>query len=92
MYLSTCTRVPVLVTTSSSATFRAKHGVTNHIPESFIPPFFDLVVWGHEHECRIEPEYHVCGEDAEGEEAGVYITQPGSSVATSLCEGELGNK
>ena len=71
---------------------RAQHGVTNHIPESFLPPFFDLVVWGHEHECHVEPEYHVCGEDADGEETGMYIYQPGSSVATSLCEGEVGRK
>ena len=25
---------------------RVKHGNTNYIPESFIPPFIDLVVWG----------------------------------------------
>ena len=28
----------------------------NHIPEHFIDPMFDLVVWGHEHECRLTPE------------------------------------
>lgn len=40
----------------------------------------NLVVWGHEHDCRIDPE-PVAGK-------GYMITQPGSSVATSLAEGE----
>ena len=70
--------------------FRAKHGATNYIPTSFIPEFFDLVLWGHEHECLIEPEYvHQGVMDEGGEEKGVYISQPGSSVATSLSDGEM---
>lgn len=40
----------------------------------------DLVVWGHEHDCRIIPET-VVGKR-------YRITQPGSSVATSLADGE----
>jgi double-strand break repair protein MRE11 len=40
----------------------------------------NLVIWGHEHDCRIVPE-PVAGKD-------YFITQPGSSVATSLSEGE----
>ena len=40
----------------------------------------DLVVWGHEHECNIEP--------AESAVGTFRISQPGSSVATSLTEGE----
>lgn len=40
----------------------------------------DLVVWGHEHDCRISPEI-VAGKK-------YAITQPGSSVATSLADGE----
>jgi double-strand break repair protein MRE11 len=39
-----------------------------------------LVVWGHEHDCRIWPEKVA--------EKDYYITQPGSSVATSLAPGE----
>jgi double-strand break repair protein MRE11 len=39
-----------------------------------------LVFWGHEHECRITPE--------QIDRDSIIITQPGSSVATSLCEGE----
>jgi double-strand break repair protein MRE11 len=40
----------------------------------------DLVVWGHEHDCRIIPE-PVVGKK-------YRISQPGSSVATSLADGE----
>ena len=68
---------------------RARHGATNHIPPSFIPDFFDLVIWGHEHECLIEPEFVPTGGVAEdGEDKGLFISQPGSSIATSLSEGE----
>jgi DNA repair exonuclease SbcCD nuclease subunit len=32
---------------------RAKHSATSYIPEHFIDgDMFDLVFWGHEHECR----------------------------------------
>lgn len=57
---------------------RARHGPTSHIPEEFLDGFLDLVVWGHEHECRIFPEQH----------EHFAVTQPGSSVATSLSQGE----
>ena len=35
---------------------RAKRGPTSYIPEGFLPSFFHLVIWGHEHDCRIWPE------------------------------------
>ncbi|OAD65622.1 hypothetical protein PHYBLDRAFT_88567, partial [Phycomyces blakesleeanus NRRL 1555(-)] len=57
---------------------RAQHGATNHVREEDIHQFLDLVFWGHEHECRLRPENCQSFE----------ITQPGSSVATSLCQGE----
>ncbi|KAG1462731.1 hypothetical protein G6F46_003814 [Rhizopus delemar] len=57
---------------------RARHGPTSHIPEEFLDGFLDLVFWGHEHECRIHPE----------EYERFAITQPGSSIATSLSSGE----
>lgn len=63
---------------------RANRGPNNFIAESALPDFLDLVLWGHEHECRIAPEL------AEG--GKFYITQPGSPVATSLCEGEAKEK
>ncbi|MCQ2820507.1 MAG: metallophosphoesterase [archaeon] len=52
----------------------------NYLPESFIPSFIDLVIWGHEHECFTEPVYN--------SEVGFHIYQPGSSVATSLIQAE----
>lgn len=59
-------------------------GSKNCVPESFIPDFIDFVVWGHEHECLIDVQESVKGD--------FYITQPGSSVATSLVEGEAKQK
>jgi double-strand break repair protein MRE11 len=55
-------------------------GTKNCVHESMIPEWMDLVVWGHEHECCIEPQESVVGT--------FRITQPGSSVATSLSVGE----
>ena len=75
---------------------RAKHGDTNYIPEYFIDDMFDLVFWGHEHECRLEPELKTFGGggdvDVSVDPKRVYITQPGSSVATSMIEGEAKEK
>ncbi|KAL8664216.1 MAG: hypothetical protein Q9168_007948, partial [Polycauliona sp. 1 TL-2023] len=53
---------------------------TGYLPENFLPEFLDLVVWGHEHECLIEPKYNP--------EMNFHVMQPGSSVATSLMPGE----
>ncbi|EGP84632.1 unnamed protein product [Zymoseptoria tritici ST99CH_1A5] len=53
---------------------------TSYLPENFLPNYMDLVIWGHEHECKIEPETNV--------EMGFKVMQPGSSVATSLVKGE----
>lgn len=63
---------------------RSKHGPTNYIPEQFLDDFIDLVVWGHEHECLIAP--------SRNEQQLFYVTQPGSSVATSLSPGEATKK
>ncbi|PPQ74350.1 hypothetical protein CVT24_000661 [Panaeolus cyanescens] len=59
---------------------RAKRGPQEYVPEGLFDDSVDLVVWGHEHDCRIVPE-EVAGKK-------YYITQPGSSVATSLADGE----
>lgn len=53
---------------------------TGYLPEHFLPDFLDLVVWGHEHECLIDPRTNP--------ETNFRVMQPGSSVATSLVEGE----
>ena len=55
-----------------------------YLPESFIPSFFDLVIWGHEHECFTTTVH--------SEENGFHIYQPGSSVATSLIQAESNPK
>ncbi|KAK4481165.1 hypothetical protein RD792_012046 [Penstemon davidsonii] len=59
---------------------RVKTNPKNAINEHFLPRFFDFIVWGHEHECLVDPQ-EVPG-------MGFHITQPGSSVATSLIDGE----
>ncbi|KAA8893221.1 Mre11 DNA-binding presumed domain-containing protein [Sphaerosporella brunnea] len=56
------------------------HTETGYLPENFLQDFLDLVIWGHEHECKITPR--------KNEEMGFSVIQPGSSVATSLCVGE----
>ncbi|KAK3721143.1 meiotic recombination [Vermiconidia calcicola] len=53
---------------------------TSYLPENFLPSFMDLVVWGHEHKCEIDPQTNL--------ETGFRVMQPGSSVATSLVPGE----
>ena len=66
--------------------FRSKHGPTNYIPEKFLDDFLDLVIWGHEHECIINPKRSA------DPTIPFFITQPGSSIATSLCDGESKKK
>lgn len=63
---------------------RSKHGATNYIPEQFLDDFLDLVIWGHEHECKIAP--------TRNEQQLFYVSQPGSSVVTSLSPGEAAKK
>ncbi|CBI20379.3 hypothetical protein VitviT2T_029629 [Vitis vinifera] len=59
---------------------RVKTNPKNAISEHFLPRFLDFIVWGHEHECLVDPQ-EVAG-------MGFHITQPGSSIATSLIDGE----
>jgi double-strand break repair protein MRE11 len=56
------------------------HSETGYLPENFLPDFMDLIVWGHEHECLIDPRLNP--------EMQFHVMQPGSSVATSLVAGE----
>jgi double-strand break repair protein MRE11 len=60
------------------------HTETSYLPENFLPGFLDLVVWGHEHECLIDPKLNP--------ETKFHVMQPGSSVATSLVPGEAVTK
>uniref|UniRef100_A0A1I8PL13 Double-strand break repair protein n=1 Tax=Stomoxys calcitrans TaxID=35570 RepID=A0A1I8PL13_STOCA len=59
---------------------RADRGPKNYLPEEALPDFLHLVIWGHEHDCRIEPELNA--------KRDFYVSQPGSTVPTSLSEGE----
>jgi double-strand break repair protein MRE11 len=47
-------------------------------------PALTLCAQGHEHECLIDPEESLSGE--------FFVSQPGSSIATSLCQGEAVDK
>jgi len=64
----------------SVAVYRVKHGPNDSVPEGLFDDSINLVIWGHEHDQRIVPE------DVPGKK--YKITQPGSSVATALTEGE----
>ncbi|OUS47171.1 Mre11 protein [Ostreococcus tauri] len=61
---------------------RAAHS-KNAISERYLPSWLDFVIWGHEHECLVEPTEST---------QGFHISQPGSSVVTSLIEGEAKEK
>lgn len=60
------------------------HTATSYLPENVLPDWMNLVVWGHEHECLIDP--------TKNPETGFHVMQPGSSVATSLVPGEAVQK
>jgi double-strand break repair protein MRE11 len=55
-------------------------GSKNCVHESMIPDWMDIVIWGNEHECVPNLVESLVGT--------FRIYQPGSSIATSLCEGE----
>ncbi|KAI9021901.1 Metallo-dependent phosphatase-like protein [Hyaloraphidium curvatum] len=59
---------------------RVKHTATSHIPETFIDSFIHFIIWGHEHESIPTPVQNL--------QQGFDVVQPGSSIATSLSEGE----
>lgn len=64
--------------------YRVAHSPKNYIHENMLESFLELIIWGHEHECLIHPVQSTIGE--------FFITQPGSSVATALSEGEAKKK
>jgi len=63
---------------------RVAHNRHDFIPESFIPQFIDLVLWGHEHDDLFGPNYSAASD--------CWITQPGSTIPTSLTVGESATK
>lgn len=56
---------------------RERRGHAKAVTRDLLPEWLDLVIWGHEHPCRIA---------LEGSQPA--ITQPGSAVATALTAGE----
>lgn len=62
----------------------SSHSNTAFLPEAVLPDFLNLVIWGHEHECI---PYLVHNSNK-----GFDVLQPGSSVATSLSDGESKDK
>ncbi|XP_065209390.1 double-strand break repair protein MRE11 [Planococcus citri] len=64
---------------------RVDRGIAKYVQETALPEIMDLVIWGHEHECKLLDEtWNPIKE--------FHVIQPGSSVATSLCEGEARKK
>ena len=63
---------------------RTPRGLNNYIPESYLDNFLHFILWGHEHECIINPQLNP--------EKDFVVCQAGSSVATSLSEGEAKRK
>lgn len=55
-----------------------------YLNENLLPEFFDLLLWGHEHECIPELTYN--------SSKNFNILQPGSTVQTSFHESELKEK
>uniref|UniRef100_A0A7S4F0M6 Double-strand break repair protein n=1 Tax=Chrysotila carterae TaxID=13221 RepID=A0A7S4F0M6_CHRCT len=56
-----------------------------YIKEAQLPSCMDLVIWGHEHECQIGSGMNALQGSSENQ---FTVIQPGSTVATSLVEGE----
>ncbi|GMM31367.1 MRX complex nuclease subunit [Martiniozyma asiatica (nom. inval.)] len=52
------------------------------VEEGSLPPFLDFILWGHEHDIR----------KGVNDISDSFVLQGGSSVATSLSEGESGDK
>lgn len=59
---------------------RVRHG-TKYLPEHCLTNLPDFVLWAHEHEA--------CDRATYNPQQDFYIFQPGSTVATSLCPGEV---
>lgn len=60
------------------------HTNTAFLPEQFLPEFMDLIIWGHEHECIPNFMFNPIKK--------FNVLQPGSSIATSLCDAEARDK
>ncbi|CDR96710.1 DNA repair protein (mre11) family protein, putative [Babesia bigemina] len=63
---------------------RRGKGVKDYIPDSFLPGWLDLVIWGHEHECLKFPQ--------RSESRDFQVLQLGSTVHTSMAQAEMAPK
>lgn len=54
------------------------------VEETCLPSFLDFILWGHEHDCKPSA--------MRNDITGSYVLQAGSSIATSLSEGETLDK
>lgn len=54
---------------------RVAHAQNAYIPEDQLPHFLNLVIWGHEHECRLFPE-----EMKTKQNKNYHISQPGKYI------------
>jgi len=60
-------------------------GTKNCFRDNMIPIFMNLCVFGHEHECLIDPSQSIHSDRT-------YLSQPGSSIVTSLSREEASPK
>jgi double-strand break repair protein MRE11 len=51
---------------------RSAHTKDECLQENYLPDWMDLIFWGHEHECRIKPEFN--------DNKNFYVTQPGNTL------------
>ncbi|KAI5125609.1 double-strand break repair protein MRE11 [Nematocida parisii] len=59
-------------------------GINTYVPEELLSKDLDLVIWGHMHKSEPIP--------VQNYKMGFYTLQPGSTVQTSLCKAESGDK
>lgn len=63
---------------------RCGAGVNSYVPEELLSKEVDLVIWGHMHKSEPVP--------VKNYKMGFHTIQPGSTVQTSLCKAESGDK
>lgn len=51
---------------------RNAHTKDECLQENYLPESMHLIFWGHEHECRLKPEFN--------ETKNFYVTQPGNTI------------
>lgn len=57
---------------------REERGLAKYLSEESLPEFLDLVIWGHEHECRLQDERRL--ELKWNSIREFYVMQPGKNL------------